>query len=45
MIDETWDTRLLDALCDLNNEEKMMSDRNTQNGSGEKIPFDKEHGN
>ena len=33
---ETSDTGLLDALCDINTEGKMMSDRSTQNGSGEK---------
>ena len=42
---ETSDTRLLEALCDVNTEGKIMSDRSTQNGSGEKIPFDPEHGN
>ena len=30
---ETSDTRLLDALCDVNNEGKMMSDRSTRNSS------------
>ena len=35
---ETSATRLLEALCD-------VSDRNTRNGSGEKIPFDPEHRN
>ena len=42
---ETSDTRLLDTLCDVNTEGKMMSDRNTHSGSGEKIPFDPEHPN
>ena len=42
---ETTDTRLLDALCDVNTEGKMMSGRSTRNGSGEIIPFDPEHRN
>ena len=45
IIFETSDTRLLKALCDVNTEGKMMSDRNTQNGSGEKISFDPEYRN
>ena len=35
---ETSDTRLLDALCEVNTEGKMMSDRSTRNGPGEKSP-------
>ena len=43
---ETLDTRLLEALCNVNwMRENMMSDRSTQNGSGEKIPFDSDHRN
>ena len=33
---ETSDTGVMEALCDINTEGKMMSDRNTRNGSGEK---------
>ena len=33
---EILDTRLLVALCDVNTERNMMSDRGTRNGSGEK---------
>ena len=35
---EILDTRLLVALCDVNTERNMMSDRGTRNGSGEKNP-------
>ena len=41
---ETLDTRLLDAMCDVNTEGNMMPGRSNRNGSGEKrIPFDPEH--
>ena len=46
IIFETLDTRLLEALCEVKTERnKMISDRNTRNGSGEKLPFDPEHRN
>ena len=42
---EASDARLLDALCDVNTEGKMMSDRSTRNMFGEKTPLDPEHRN
>ena len=36
---------MLDAQCDINTKGKMMSDRSTLNGSGEKILFDPEQHN
>ena len=42
---ETSDTLLVDALCDVNTEKKMTSDRNIRNSSGEKLEFDTEHRN
>ena len=33
---ETLDTRLMKAMCDVKTEGKMMSNRNTRNGFGEK---------
>ena len=44
IIYETSGTPLLDALCDVTLRE-IMSDRNTHNCTGEKIPFDPEHRN
>ena len=40
IIFETSDTRLLEELCEVNTEGKLMSDRNTRNGVGKKIPSD-----
>ena len=42
---ETSDTELLEALCDVNTEGKMKSDRNSRNGSEKKLPIDPEQRN